>query len=204
MTASRLAALVAAANVAYATSFLVVRPDDPETGGTLASALLLAGGLLAVPVILAVWRRLQAIDRDLALSAAVFGVVGAIGAAVHGGHDLAVAIEPPAGVGDGPNPADPRGLLTFGAAGLSVGLFAWILRKTGRTAMAWLGGALAVGLGLVYVLRLTVVDADNAALVAIAALVGFVLSPAWYVSVARFLGAAGTSAATVRAGSVTA
>jgi hypothetical protein len=47
MTIARMAALVAALNVAYATSFLIVRPDDPDTGGTAASALLLAGGLLA-------------------------------------------------------------------------------------------------------------------------------------------------------------
>ena len=124
----------------------------------------------------------------LALWAAVFGVAGALGAAVHGGHDLAVAIEPPAAATEGPNQADPRGLLTFGAAGVAVALFAWTLRRSGRTRMALLGAALALGLALVYVLRLTVVDADSAALVAPAALVGFVLSPAWYLLVARFLG----------------
>ena len=58
MPVARIATLLAAVNVAYATSFLLVRPDDPETGGALASALLLAGGLLAVPVILALYRRL--------------------------------------------------------------------------------------------------------------------------------------------------
>jgi hypothetical protein len=110
-------------------------------------------------------------------------VAGAVGAAVHGGHDLAVAIEPPAGAVDGPNQADPRGLLTFGAAGLSVLAFALLLRDR----MRLLAAALGAGLVLVYVLRLTVVDADSAAIVAPAALVGFVLSPAWYVALSRYL-----------------
>jgi hypothetical protein len=38
-----------------------------------------------------------------------------------------------------------------------------------------------------YVLRLVVLDPDNAAIVGIAALVGFVLSPLWYVRVAAAL-----------------
>jgi len=92
-----------------------VRPDDPETGGAAASALLLAEGLLALPVVLAPYRSLASVDRESRAGAAVFGVAGALGAAVHGGYDLAVAIEPPATTVDGPSQADPRGLLTFAA-----------------------------------------------------------------------------------------
>jgi hypothetical protein len=47
------ALLVAAASLGYAVSFLIVRPESPDSGGAAASAFLLAGGLLALPALLA-------------------------------------------------------------------------------------------------------------------------------------------------------
>src|SRR5262245_50218720 len=105
------ALLVAATNLGYSLSFLVVRPDNPDAGGTAASAFLLAGGLLAVPVLLALYGLVKEGAPELALLATVLGLVGAVGAAVHGGYDLANAINPPAGPLEGPNAVDPRGLL---------------------------------------------------------------------------------------------
>src|SRR3954452_17878290 len=102
MTPARLprtcALLVALCNVAYAASFLVVRPDDPDVGGTAASALLLAGALLALPVLLALYRSVA-------------------------GHELALL----GAVLDTPNAVDPRGLLSFGFAGLALLVFAPLL-----------------------------------------------------------------------------
>jgi hypothetical protein len=178
------ALLVAATNLGYSLSFLVVRPDNPDAGGTAASAFLLVGGLLALPVLLALYGLVKEGAPELALLATVLGVVGAVGAAVHGGYDLANAINPPGAVVDGPNAIDPRGLLTFGVGGLSLVVFAAALAPR---RLAWLAAGLGVLLVALYVLRLVVLDADNAAIIGIAALVGFVLSPLWYVRVAAAL-----------------
>src|SRR5215475_8439652 len=107
MTTARLAGgsalLVAATNLGYSASFLVVRPDNPDAGGTAASAFLLAGGLLALPVLLALYERVRAADGGLALLATLLGVAGALGAAIHGGYDLANAINPPSTATDLPS-----------------------------------------------------------------------------------------------------
>jgi hypothetical protein len=95
----------------------------PDAGGTAAWAFLLAGGLLALPVLLALYDLLRDRDPGLALLATLLGVAGALGAAIHGGYDLANAINPPNATLDLPNQVDPRGLLTFGFGGLA--LFAY-------------------------------------------------------------------------------
>src|SRR5262245_30767193 len=123
------AMLVAVANLGYALSFLVVRPDNPDTGGTAASAFLLAGGLLALPALLALYRRACDANPDLALLATVLAIASALGAAIHGGYDLANAINPPATTTDLPNQVDPRGLLTFGLGGLSLLTFTAVLPR---------------------------------------------------------------------------
>src|SRR3712207_8857773 len=76
-------------------------------------------GLLSTAVLVAVYGRLRETDASFALLALVLGVAGALGSAVHGGFDLANAVNPPAStlVEEVPNPIDPRGLLTFGVAG---------------------------------------------------------------------------------------
>ena len=187
MTFSRLAAgsalLVAATNLGYATSFLIVRPDDPDTAGTAASAFLLAGGLLALPVLLGLYALLREREPQLALLATVLGVAGAVGAAIHGGYDLANAINLPGTALDAPNAVDPRGLLTFGVSGLALLAYTPLLRRSLAVPAAALG-ALLIGL---YALRLVVLDADSAAIVAPAALAGFILSPLWYTRLALAL-----------------
>jgi hypothetical protein len=121
---------VAAANLAYSISFVIVRPDDPDTGGTAASAFLLAGGLLALPALLALYRLVRPSEPDLALLAAVLAVAGALAAAIHGGYDLANAINRPDETLDLPSQIDPRGLLTVGLAGLALLVFPPLLTRT--------------------------------------------------------------------------
>lgn len=176
------ALLVAAANLAYSISFLIVRPDNPDSGGTAASAFLLTGGLLALPALLALYRLLRPSEPDLALLATVLAVAGALGAAIHGGYDLANAINPPDETVDLPSAIDPRGLLTFGLAGVALLVFAPLLARRERTlrVLAPLAATLGLLLILLYVLRLVVVDADSAAIVVPAALAGFVVGPLWY------------------------
>src|SRR3954454_16813529 len=82
----------------------------------------LVGGLLTTAVLVAVYSRLRAIDQNFALWGLLLGLAGALGSAIHGGFDLANALNPPKAdvLGDANVPflVDPRGLLTFGVASI--------------------------------------------------------------------------------------
>ena len=80
-----------------------------------------------------------------------------------------------------PNQVDPRGLLTFGFAGLSVGAFSLLMRSFGawpRT-LVYIGFASALLLVLIYLLRLIV--PSSVIVLAPAALEGFIVNPVWYI-----------------------
>lgn len=84
-------------------------------------------------------------DDSAARLGLIFAAAGALGAAAHGGDDLANAITPPPAAGpDLPFPADLRGLLTFGAAGLSTLIFSVLLRRLGARNLGNLGLLLGV------------------------------------------------------------
>jgi hypothetical protein len=109
-----------------------------------------------------------------------------VGAAIHGGYDLANAINAPvsnaASEANLPNQVDPRGLLTFGIAGLSVLVIAWLMGQGGgfsRT-LGLLGWALSILLIVIYLARLIVLQATNPVVLIPALLVGFILNPLWY------------------------
>jgi hypothetical protein len=175
--ASVCALAAAVAGIGYAVAFVVV---DSTLGS---GAFLLLGGVLGVPVLVATYQRVRATEPGAATCALVGGVAGALGAAIHGGYDLANALHPPAVGSDLPSAVDPRGLLTFGFTGLSVALFAWLIRRgrqlpAGLGVLGWVLAALLVEL---YAARLVILDATDP-LVALPALVtGFLVSPAWYV-----------------------
>ncbi len=108
----------------------------------------------------------------------------ALGSAIHGGYDLANAINPPAAPNaDLPNPIDPRGLLTFGVSGIGLFVIAWLI---GRTAglpkgLSYLGYGLAILSVVLYLGRLIVHSPHNPLIFVPALLAGFVVYPAWYV-----------------------
>src|SRR5438309_2161245 len=99
----------------YAVSFVVLRSDG------LSALFLLGLGVLSTAAIVELFRRLRGLNNGYALWALQLGLIGALGAALHGGYDLAMAAHPiptPGGA-DLPSQIDPRGLLTFGFAGLA-------------------------------------------------------------------------------------
>jgi hypothetical protein len=165
----------------YSLSFVLIRND------TLTALCLMAGGLLTMVVMVALYERLRATDPAVALLALVFGVIGALGAAAHGGYDLANAINPPAAnpVSDAnlPFALDPRGLLTFGLAGLALGLVAWLMGRSRAFPMplVYLGYALAALLVITYLGRLIILDPTNPLIVAVVLPTGFLINPAWYI-----------------------
>jgi hypothetical protein len=176
--ASLAAILTGLSGFLYAVAFIVLR--NP----LLSAVFLTLFGLLSTAALVTVYRRLQQADADFALWAVVLGLVGALGAAIHGGYDLANALNPPAGgVPDLPSAVDPRGLLTFGVAGIALLIIAWLMGR-GRAfprGLVYLGYASAILLILLYLARLIVLNAASPIILVPAVLNGFLLQPAWYV-----------------------
>jgi hypothetical protein len=83
---------------------------------------------------------------------------------------------------DAPNAVDPRGLLTFGAAGLGLLVMSWLIRRGGPFPrplgyLALVAGALLV---VLYLARLIVLDPTNPLVLGPALILGFVLNPLLY------------------------
>ena len=174
-----LAALAAAAaGLAYSISFVVLSRVSPGAGRLLSSIFLLAGGVLSVFVLAGLYDRLRESQPALALLALVLTAAGGLGAAVHGGYDLANVAHPPASLpADVPNPVDPRGLLTFGVTGLALFVVGRLL-VGGLRALATVAAVLLV---LVYLARLIVLSPTSPLVLLPAALAGFLVTPAFYV-----------------------
>jgi hypothetical protein len=177
--------LAAVAGLAYSVTFVATTDDDTRFGEGLEGAFLLAGGLLAVAVFAALYQLVREREPGFALLGLLLGVGGGFGAAIHGAYQLALAVEGNEAL-DLPNAIDPRGFLTFGVTGFAVALFALLLEGRLRV----VGLVFAVLLGILWIGRLVGGDADDAALLAPAALAGLVANPLWYALVGRALGRA--------------
>jgi hypothetical protein len=167
----------AAAAFAYAVAFVLLA--DP----LLASLFLLLTGVLATPPLVALRQRLRSTEPVTVAWATLLAVIGALGSAIHGGYDLANVINPPSGgVPDLPNAVDPRGLLTFGFAGIGIAVLGVLLVRSRR--FASLLGYLAIVDGLLllvlYIGRLIVLDPTSPLILWPAVLTGFVVGPAFY------------------------
>jgi hypothetical protein len=172
--------LAALTGLLYAVAFVVLKD-------TLLSGLfLMLGGIFSGAVLVALYYRVRETEAAFATWGVVLALVGALGATIHGGYDLANATNPPpplpAGVADLPSQIDPRGLLTFGVSGLGLFVLSWLMRRSGRftTGLVYLGFGLA-GLSLIlYLGRLIVLDAKSLLIVIPAVLAGFIINPLWY------------------------
>jgi hypothetical protein len=175
--------------IVYSVAFLggVVAGWAPDLGKLVSSIALLVGGIFTVVVMVAIYRRLLPVAAAAALLGLALVVIGATGAAVHGGFDLANAINVPVSdpLADAklPSPIDPRGLLTFGLSGLGLLLLMVKAREfaviTPRLAgLGVLVGALMI---VIYLGRLIVLDPTNPLVAAPAALTGLILTPAFYI-----------------------
>lgn len=164
----------------YAISFIVLRNT------LLSSLFLMLGGLLSLGVLSAVYQRFTEKYPAFARWAFLLSVAGAAGALIHGGYDLANALHPQAltaAEAGLPNAIDPRGLLTFGIAGLALFLIAWLIGRDSSfpRALSYWGyvtGVLLVGL---YLSRLILLDPTMPLIVFLALVSGFVLNPIWYI-----------------------
>jgi hypothetical protein len=188
-TAGAAAIVTGVGGIVYSIAFLggVVEGWAPQLGLTVASIALMVGGLLSVLVLVAVYRRLVEGAAAIGLLGLVLVAVGATGAMVHGGYDLANAVHAPVtdvfADAQLPSPVDPRGLLTFGVAGLGLLVLAWQSRRSGTlpARLAALGVAVGALLVLVYLGRLLILTPTNLLVAIPAAATGIVLSPAFYI-----------------------
>jgi hypothetical protein len=172
------AILAGALTLLYSVSFIIL-VNEP-----LSSFCLLANGLLATAVLVALYERVRDADASFALWALLLGLAGSIGSALHGGYDLAAVLHEHAAVDPNlPSAMDPRGLLTFGASGIGLWVFAWLILKSGRLPrqLGYLGYAVAALQIVLYLGRLIVFDAKSPVIVVPALLAGFIATPVWYV-----------------------
>ncbi len=164
----------------YSISFVILKND------VLIALFLMFGGVLSTAVLVAVYNRLREANATFALWALLLSIAGAFGAVIHGGYDLANAINPTAAnaaLANLPSAIDPRGLLTFGIAGLGVFVIAWLMGRSEHfpRALSYWGYLLAVLLVVLYLGRLIILDPKNPIILGDALLSGFIVNPVWYV-----------------------
>ena len=169
-TAGAAAIATGIGGVVYSIAFLggVVEGWAPQLGLTVASLALMGGGLLSVLVLVALYRRLvRKRARAIGLLGLMLVAVGATGAMVHGGYDLANSVHAPVSdlfaEAQLPSPIDPRGMLTFGVTGLGLLILAWQSRRSGTLPgnLAALGVTVGVLLVVVYLGRLLILTPTN-------------------------------------------
>ena len=141
------AILTGATGFLYSIAFVVLRSD------MLSALFLTLTGLLGTVTIIGIYARLKQTDESFAMLSLFLGVAGAMGAAIHGGYDLANTFHPPAAANlDLPSQIDPRGMLTFGVAGLALWVIAWLILRGGQfpRGLGYLGYITAVLLIVIY------------------------------------------------------
>ncbi len=164
----------------YSVSFVLLKND------VLIALFLMVGGVFSTAVLVAVYNRLRDTDATFALWALLLSMAGAFGAIIHGGYDLANAINPAAASAafvSLPNAIDPRGLLTFGIAGLGLFVIAWLMSRSAQfpRGLSYWEYLLAVLLVALYLGRLIILDPKNPIILVDALLSGFIVNPVWYV-----------------------
>ncbi len=162
----------------YSIAFIVLQNN------LLSALFLLVGGLFSASALTALYQRLRGAESGFALLGLLLTLSAALGSAIHGGYDLANALHPPASLNaDLPNPIDPRGLLTFGVAGLGLFLLSWLMTQEIRfpKGLAYLGILSAILMIILYLGRLVILQATSLVIVIPALLEGFIVNPVWYI-----------------------
>src|SRR6266487_2008928 len=162
----------------YSIAFIVLRDN------LLSALFLLLGGLFSAPALTALYQRLRGTESGFALLGLLLSLSAALGSAIHGGYDLSNTLHPPASLNtDLPNPIDPRGLLTFGIAGIGLFLLSWLMTQEMKfpKSLAYFGYLSAILMLILYLGRLIILQATSLAIVLPALLEVFLVNPIWYI-----------------------
>lgn len=171
----------------YAYAFIILSRTDADTGAFLSAFFLLVQGLLLTAVYVAVYHHVSARHPSAAMWMLLMGVMGALGMAVHGGYDLANAVNPPIenllGLANLPSQADPRGLMTFGVGGIALLGLSYLLsqNKAFPKGLAYLGFISAILSLVLYLGRLTILTPAHPVILWSAIANGFLIGPSFYV-----------------------
>jgi len=169
----------------YSAAFIVVARSNPQLGNLLASLFLLLGGLSTTAAVIALFQRVQTADEGFATWGRALAITGAVGSIIHGGYDLANAIHvpesDPLNLANLPNAVDPRGLLTFGLAGIGLIIAAGLMVRTQNLPnnLSYLGYILGIVLVVIYLARLIILDPTKPIVVITVVITGFILNPVW-------------------------
>jgi hypothetical protein len=187
-TAGLAALLAALGGILYGYFFVIVG------NVALASALLMLGGLLLTLIVVALGSSLEEVNRPLARWAIGVGSLGAVLSVIHGGYDLANQIHSPgASAGEFPNPADPRGLATFGLTGIAVLILGRLMSRSADYPRGLAGAGQALGLIMIviYLGRLIILDPSNP-VVRVALTLGVIANTVFLVWIGRHWLSGGT------------
>ncbi len=173
--------LTGVSSLLYAVFFLLVSGTLHDY---LPSILLALGGLAATAVLTAVYSRVREADTTFAVWALGLGVVGQMGAAIHGIYGLASVIDksPASGVGTTmPNSVDPAGFLAFGVAGVSMFVFSRLILRSGQlpSGLGYLGYVLAVLLVALFLGALLSNDTKSLFVLVPGGLASLIATPVW-------------------------
>ena len=175
--------LAGVAGLAYSIFFVWNVEAGSDLVAGLAAGFLLVGGILGASALLGLYERLRAMAGGYAMWALVFGLAASVSATLHGGYDLANAIHPDSAAAALPSQIDPRGLGTFGLAGISLLAFSFLmLRDKGfARGLGYLGYLSGLLLVIIYLGRLIILTATNPLVLGPAAIEGFIVNPIWYI-----------------------
>ena len=184
------AVLAAGVSVVYTVTFALFVREGYHWAHWASAIALMISGFVAAPVFIALHSRLREAEPEFSTLALVTGLVGVLGATIHGAFDVANLAKPLGGTSaDLPSQIDPRGFLTFAFTGLALALFGWLAARTGRLPqLLWpVGGVAAVLLLVVYFGRMIAFNPHRNFIKFSAVLSGLVVIPAFYLLVARAL-----------------
>ena len=174
--------ITAISSLLYAVFFLLVKGSAHQL---LPPLLLAVGGLLASAVLTALYSLVREADPLFALWALALGLLGQLGALIHGVHDLALVLAPaPANapdLGNLPSQLDPRGLLAFGFTGLSTLILSWLALRGAALprGLGYLGCVLGILLIALFLGALFTNDASSLFILVPGGLASLIANPAW-------------------------
>lgn len=169
------------ASLLYAVFFLLVKGSLHDV---LPPLLLAVGGLLATTVIVALYQRVRVADETFAFWAVALGILGQMGAAIHGIYGLANVLHPSdtaTALSKVASQVDPGGFLAFGTVGVSVFVMGWLILRGNALSplLGYLGLVLGILLVALFLGALIVNDNSSPFILVPGGLASLIATPLW-------------------------